>query len=89
MNILKVIGIIVGVIIVAVIAFFVIMNYYLSKEDPDYVLKYIKEHKEDETCSLLIKRNGEVLTSINENKKLPLASMAKIVIAVEFAKQVS
>ena len=68
MNILKVIGIIVGVIIVAVIAFFVIMNYYLSKEDPDYVLKYIKEHKEDETCSLLIKRNGEVLTSINENK---------------------
>lgn len=88
-NILKVIGIIVGVIIVAVIAFFVIMNYYLSKEDPDYVLKYIKEHKEDETCSLLIKRNGEVLTSINENKKLPLASMAKIVIAVEFAKQVS
>ena len=67
-NILKIIGIIAGVIIVAVIAFFVIMNYYLSKEDPDYVLKYIKEHKEDETCSLLIKRNGEVLTSINENK---------------------
>ena len=59
-NILKIIGIIAGVIIVAVIAFFVIMNYYLSKEDPDYVLKYIKEHKEDETCSLLIKRNGEV-----------------------------
>ena len=58
-NILKIIGIIAGVIIVAVIAFFVIMNYYLSKEDPDYVLKYIKEHKEDETCSLLIKRNGE------------------------------
>ena len=67
MNILKIIGIIAGVIIVAVIAF-VIMNYYLSKEDPDYVLKYIKERKEDETCSLLIKRNGEVLTSINENK---------------------
>ena len=59
-NILKIIGIIAGVIIVAVIAFFVIMNYYLSKEDPDYVLKYIKEHKEDETCSLLIKRNGSI-----------------------------
>ena len=89
MNILKIIGIVAGVIIVAVIAFFVIMNYYLSKEDPDYVLQYIKEHKEDETCSLFIKRNGEVVTSINENVKLPLASMAKIVIAVEFAKQVS
>lgn len=67
-NMLKIIGIVAGVIIVAVIAFFVIMQYYLSKEDPNYVLKYIKEHKEDETCSLLIKRNGEVLTSINENK---------------------
>ncbi|MFE6137018.1 serine hydrolase [Bacillus sp. NPDC057893] len=89
MNILKIIGIIVGVIIVGIVAFFVIMKYYLSKEDPKYVLNYIKEHKNNETCSLLIRRNGEVLTSINENKKLPLASMAKIVIAVEFAKQVS
>ncbi|MEH6932715.1 serine hydrolase [Bacillus sp. JJ783] len=89
MNILKMIGIIVGVIIVVVIAFFAVMKYYLSKEDPDYVLNYIKEHKGDETCSLLIRKNGEVVTSVNENKKLPLASMAKIVIAVEFAKQVS
>ncbi|QWG27592.1 D-alanyl-D-alanine carboxypeptidase [Bacillus mycoides] len=89
MNILKIIGIIVGVIIVVVIAFFAVMKYYLSKEDPDYVLNYIKEHKGDETCSLLIRKNGEVVTSVNENKKLPLASMAKIVLAVEFAKQVS
>ncbi|OFD50255.1 D-alanyl-D-alanine carboxypeptidase [Bacillus mycoides] len=89
MNILKMIGIIAGVIIVVVIAFFAVMKYYLSKEDPDYVLNYIKEHKGDETCSLLIRKNGEVVTSVNENKKLPLASMAKIVIAVEFAKQVS
>ncbi|MGW6150579.1 serine hydrolase [Bacillus mycoides] len=89
MNILKIIGIVAGVIVVAVIVFFVIMKYYLSKEDPDYVLNYIKEHKGDETCSLLIRKNGEVVTSVNENKKLPLASMAKIVIAVEFAKQVS
>ncbi|MDR4985241.1 D-alanyl-D-alanine carboxypeptidase [Bacillus cereus] len=89
MNILKIIGIIVGVIVVVIVAFFAIMKYYLSKKDPNYVLNYIKEQKDDETCSLLIRRNGEVLTSINGNKKLPLASMAKIVIAVEFAKQVS
>lgn len=89
MNILKIIGIVAGVIIVAVIAFVVIMKYYLSKEDPNYVLQYIKEHKGDKTCSLLIRKNGEVITSINENVKLPLASTAKIVIAVEFAKQVS
>ncbi|MEI2315653.1 serine hydrolase [Bacillus paramobilis] len=89
MNILKIIGIVAGVIIVAVIAFFFIMKYYLSKEDPNYVLQYIKEHKGDKTCSLLIRKNGDVITSVNEDVKLPLASMAKIVIAVEFAKQVS
>ena len=55
MNILKIIGIVAGVIIVAVIVFFVIMKYYLSK-DSDYVLTYIKEHKDDETCSLLIRK---------------------------------
>ncbi|KOS29431.1 D-alanyl-D-alanine carboxypeptidase [Bacillus anthracis] len=89
MNILKIIGIVAGVIIVAVIAFFVIMKYYLSKEDPNYVLKYIKEHKDDKTCSLFIKRNGEVVSSVNANVVLPFASMVKFVVAVEFAKQVS
>jgi len=58
-NILKIIGIVAGVIIVAVIAFFVITRYYLSKEDPNYVLQYIKEHKGDRTCSLLIRKNGD------------------------------
>lgn len=51
MSIVKIIGIIVGVIIVCIVAFFVIMKYYLLKEDPGYVLNYIKEHKGDETCS--------------------------------------
>ena len=59
MNIVKIIGIVAGVVIVAVIAFFAIMKYYLSKEDPNYVLKYIKEHKGDKTCSLLIRKNGK------------------------------
>ncbi|PFE06228.1 D-alanyl-D-alanine carboxypeptidase [Bacillus cereus] len=88
-KILKIIGIILCIILAIIIAFFVIMEYYYSKEDPNYVLNYIKEHKDDQTCSLVIRRNGEVLVSVNENKKLPLASMAKIVVAVEFAKQVS
>ncbi|KOS28743.1 D-alanyl-D-alanine carboxypeptidase [Bacillus anthracis] len=89
MNILKIIGIVAGVIIVAVIAFFVIMKYYLSKEDPNYVLKYIKEHKDEKTCSLFIKRNEKVINSINQNKKLPVASTTKIIIALEYTKQVT
>ena len=59
------------------------------KEDSNYVLNYIKEHKDDKTTSLIVKRNGETLTSINEKEKLPLASMSKIVIAIEYTKQVA
>lgn len=61
----------------------------LKKEDPQYILKYVEEHKKEKVCSLMVRRNGELLVTVNENEKLPLASMAKIVIAVEFAKQVA
>ncbi|CAH2465526.1 MULTISPECIES: serine hydrolase [Bacillus cereus group] len=86
---LKVVGIIAGITIVGCIAFFSVKEYVNSKEDPSYVLNYIKEHKDDKTASLIVKRNGEILTSLNENEKLPLASMSKIVIAIEYAKQVA
>ena len=89
MKVLKVIGWSIFIIIAIIIAILAIMGYYYSKEDPNYVLDYIKEHKNEQTCSLMIRRNGEILATVNENKKLPLASMAKIVVAVEFAKQVS
>ncbi|HDR8141845.1 TPA: serine hydrolase [Bacillus cereus] len=86
---LKVVGIIAGITIVGCIAFFSVKEYVNSKEDSNYVLNYIKEHKDDKTTSLIVKRNGETLTSINEKEKLPLASMSKIVIAIEYAKQVA
>lgn len=89
MRVSKVVGWSIFTIIAIIITFLVIMEYYYSKKDPNYVLDYIKEHKNDQTCSLMIKRNGEILAAVNENKKLPLASMAKIVVAVEFAKQVA
>ena len=64
---LKVVGIIAGITIVGCIAFSV-KEYVNSKEDSNYVLNYIKEHKDDKTTSLIVKRNGETLTSINEKK---------------------
>ena len=65
---LKVVGIIAGITIVGCIAFFSVKEYVNSKEDSNYVLNYIKEHKDDKTTSLIVKRNGETLTSINEKK---------------------
>ncbi|PGK37926.1 hypothetical protein CN907_15445 [Bacillus anthracis] len=89
MSALKVVGITIGIIIVGCIVFFSVKEYGNSKEEPNYVLNYIKEHRDDKTASLIVKRNGETLTSINENEKLPLASMSKIIIAIEYAKQVA
>lgn len=60
-----------------------------AKTDSDYILDYIDKCEADKTCSLLVQQNGEILYEVNQYEKLPLASMAKLVIAVEFAKQVS
>ena len=76
---LKVVGIIAGITIVGCIAFFSVKEYVNSKEDSNYVLNYIKEHKDDKTTSLIVKRNGETLTSINENYRL----------SIEYTKQVA
>ncbi len=48
---LKVVGIIAGITIVGCIAFFSVKEYVNSKEDSNYVLNYIKEHKDDKTTS--------------------------------------
>lgn len=88
-KVLKIIGFItLGLIVITIGAYFA-FQYYVKKEDPNYVLEYIKEHEDEKTASLIVRKNGEILYAVNGNEKLPLASMAKIVIAVEFAKQVS
>ncbi|HDR4572199.1 serine hydrolase [Bacillus cytotoxicus] len=89
MMIITIIGYTVLTILLVCIAIICIVRYYLKKEDPQYILKYVEEHKKEKVCSLMVRRNGELLVTVNENEKLPLASMAKIVIAVEFAKQVA
>lgn len=61
-----------------------------SKEsEPGFVIEYLCKHKEDSTVSLAVSRNGRRLCTINPNILLPLGSTVKLIIAVEYARQVA
>lgn len=53
----------------------------------DSFLNFINANKN--RASVYITHNDEVIASLNENKLMPLASTVKIMIAIEFAKQVA
>ena len=53
----------------------------------DSLLSFIQQNKS--RSSLFLKQNDTVLAHLNEDKVMPLASTAKIIIAIEFAKQAS
>ncbi|TFE02370.1 serine hydrolase [Jeotgalibacillus salarius] len=59
--------------------------YHTRKIKPRAFTQFIKERPD--TISLKVQRNDEVLVAQQENLMLPLASTAKMVIAVEYAKQ--
>ncbi|HUZ58071.1 MAG TPA: serine hydrolase [Hanamia sp.] len=53
----------------------------------DSLLNFIQQNKS--RSSLYLIKNDSVIAHLNENKMMPLASTAKIIIAIEFAKQAS
>lgn len=52
----------------------------------DSMLHFIKNNKENSSLYLL--KNDSVWAKLNEHKRMPLASTVKILVAIEFAKQV-
>lgn len=59
----------------------------INKDEPDYILQFIKENSKSEKASLSINYNGEKWVEVNPNNLLPLASTVKIIIAIEYARQ--
>lgn len=55
--------------------------------NPDYVLEYMLENPDK--SSLYLVRNDSVLAELNGNRKSPLASTMKIVVAITYAEQVA
>lgn len=57
----------------------------LHAQQADSLLAFIKANKS--RSSLYLVRNDTVISSLNENRLMPLASTMKIMVAIEFAKQ--
>jgi D-alanyl-D-alanine carboxypeptidase len=75
-----------GGIVVSVVAIFLLLNLYLpSKVDPDIVLEFIKQNPEKASFTML--SNQELLVEYQSDRAMPLASVAKIIVAVEYAEQ--
>ena len=58
-----------------------------QKPDTDFLIDFVK--KNPEKASIYFVRNDSVLVDISSDKKFPLASTVKIIIAIEYAQQVA
>lgn len=45
---------------------------YISKPNLNYFVNYIEKDKTDKPASLVVKRNGKELITVNKDKKMPL-----------------
>ncbi|HEY5463774.1 MAG TPA: serine hydrolase [Hanamia sp.] len=66
---------------------FINNNMFAQNTSADSLLNFIQQNKS--RSSLYLEKNDSVIAHLNENKMMPLASTAKIMIAIEFAKQAS
>lgn len=62
-------------------------SYYIFRDDLEYVESFLEGNPE--TTSLYVTRNGEDVIKYQVEQQRPLASVVKIVIAVEYAYQVA
>ena len=63
-----------------------VVSYFVSRENPDFVLKYLQDNPE--TTSLYVGANGEKQIDYQSEVVRPLASVVKILIAIEYAMQI-
>jgi D-alanyl-D-alanine carboxypeptidase len=87
MKALKIVGIIVGILVLAFagLALYTHMKYFNT--DGDFVAGFIA--KNPSKSSLYWVRNDTLIAQQNANAKMPLASTVKIIVAIEFAQQVA
>lgn len=51
----------------------------------DYMIRYIKEHPENASLTLI--HNNEEIAAYHSDRMMPLASVVKIIVAIEYAQQ--
>lgn len=80
----------IAVLLILIIAFVITgiaVNKRNMKKDKYDLLDHLKKNKDN--LSIMLKENGRDTLSINSNKRYPLASTLKIIIAFNFVKQAS
>jgi D-alanyl-D-alanine carboxypeptidase len=79
-------GILLLVIIVLAIGLFYFQKE-IKKEDPSYLVNFLKENRDRKGLSLSIHYNNQPWVAVHPDEKLPLASTVKIIVAIEYARQ--
>ncbi len=87
MNIKKIALILGGFIVIVGLGGLLYMKN-TDKPNVDFLINYVKDYRNTKPLSLVVKRNGDEIVSVNSDNTLPLASSVKWTIAVEYAKQV-
>ena len=87
MKTLKIVGIVVGVIVLAFAGLATYAYFTYFNIEGDYVANFIA--KNPNKSALYWMRNDSLIAEQNPDKKMPLASTVKTIIAIEFAQQVS
>ncbi|KFM99222.1 D-alanyl-D-alanine carboxypeptidase [Bacillus clarus] len=81
---------IVGILVLLISGNFLVKKVWSSNnDDAQYIASFVEEHKDEKNSALLIKRNDKIVYSVNPDVVLPVASTMKLIVALEFTKQVT
>lgn len=59
----------------------------IKRDDSEYIVQFMKEHKEDKNISVVIQYNQQHWVELNTKEQLPLASTVKMIVAIAYAQQ--
>lgn len=75
----------IGTLILIPTILLVLGNYLLEKEDPDFIANLIQS--QPNKISIMMSENNEVTFKLAEDRAMPLASVFKIMVAIELINQ--
>ncbi|OSX97960.1 serine hydrolase [Bacillus nitratireducens] len=83
-------AVILGIFVLLISGNFLVKKVWSSNnDDAQYIASFIEEHKDEKNSALLVKRNDKVVYSVNPDVVLPVASTMKLIVALEYTKQVT
>ena len=78
-------------IVLALVLFLVVSNGLIQRKvkqaGPDEVWQFVQNHAAGGRAALTVRLNGENIVNVNGDRRMPLASTVKIIVAIEYARQ--